>query len=95
MTNSYEVEKQYLDNRIVTLKTTLDSLTNTGVSQGAADTREHLLHYQVKKGDHLHKIADFFYGDGNRYHEIAEENNLTSPYILSVGQSLIIKIAQE
>lgn len=44
--------------------------------------------YVVKKGDSLWKIASSTFGDGNRWVEIAQNNNLSNPSILIVGQEL-------
>lgn len=51
--------------------------------------------YVVKKGDYPYKIAQFFYGDGNRYKQIEADNELKQLYTLKVGQILLIKISQD
>ena len=35
-------------------------------------------------------IAKKYYGDGNKYPEIARANNIANPNIISVGQKLLI-----
>lgn len=52
------------------------------------------IRYKVKKGDYPAKIAKFFYNDWSMYKKIERDNNLHQPYILKVGQILIIKINQ-
>lgn len=47
-------------------------------------------YYTVVKGDTLYGIAKKFYGNGNRYPEIAKANNITNPNIIHVGQKLLI-----
>lgn len=47
-------------------------------------------HYAVVKGDTLARIALTFYGDRERWPEIAEANNLTEPDKLEEGQQLTI-----
>ncbi len=47
--------------------------------------------YTVRAGDDISKIANYFYGDGNRNLEVAAANNLAAPYIIQVGQTLTIK----
>jgi hypothetical protein len=47
-------------------------------------------HYTVKRGDTLSKIAAQFYGDANRYPEIARANGISNPSRIKVGQRLII-----
>lgn len=42
----------------------------------------------VQKGDSLYKIARDYFGDENRWPEIAEENNIEPPYAISVGDNL-------
>ncbi|WP_418222798.1 GH25 family lysozyme [Clostridium isatidis] len=47
-------------------------------------------YHTVVKGDTLWAIAKKYYGDGNRYPEIARVNNIANPNIISVGQKLLI-----
>ena len=47
-------------------------------------------YYTVVKGDTLWAIAKRYYGDGNRYPEIARANNIANPNIIYVGQKLLI-----
>ena len=44
--------------------------------------------YEVKKGDHLWKIAQQVYGDGYKWVEIAKTNKLENVGLLEVGQKL-------
>jgi cytochrome b involved in lipid metabolism len=46
--------------------------------------------YKVQKGEGLWQIAERELGDGYKWIEIAKENNLVKPYVLSVGQELKI-----
>lgn len=46
--------------------------------------------YTVKSGDTLRGIALKFYGDASQYKVIADENNISSPYTIFVGQVLNI-----
>lgn len=46
--------------------------------------------YVVKSGDTLSKIAKEFYGDANRYMDIANANNISNPDKIDVGQELKI-----
>ena len=50
--------------------------------------------YTVKKGDNLWKIAENIYGSGYNWVDIAQENNLTNPDLLAVGQELNIPKAE-
>ncbi len=59
------------------------------------ESKEATVKYVVKKGDYPHKIAKFFYGDGNKYKQIEADNALEQPYTLKVGQVLLIKISQD
>lgn len=47
-------------------------------------------YYTVVKGDTLWGIAKKFYGNGNRYPEIAKANNIANPNIIHTGQKLLI-----
>jgi len=46
--------------------------------------------YTVVSGDTLWAIAERFYGDGNRYHEIAAASNIPNPDLIHPGQVLTI-----
>lgn len=46
--------------------------------------------YKVQNGDSLWSIAQIFYGDGTKDQLIAQANHLQSPYVIQVGQILII-----
>jgi len=46
--------------------------------------------YEVVKGDSLWDIAVRAYGDGYRWVEIAQENNLTNPNVIHSGNILIL-----
>ncbi len=46
--------------------------------------------YVVEPGDTLWAVAERFYGDGNRYHEIANASGIDNPDVIGVGQVLTI-----
>lgn len=46
--------------------------------------------YTVVSGDTLWAISERFYGDGNRYREIASANGIANPDLINVGQVLTI-----
>ena len=46
--------------------------------------------YTVVAGDTLFKIAEKFLGDGNRYNELAQHNNIANPDHIEVGQVITI-----
>ncbi|MFB7722203.1 LysM peptidoglycan-binding domain-containing protein [Nocardia sp. NPDC058058] len=46
--------------------------------------------YTVESGDTLWAIAERFYGDGNRYQQIADANGIPNPDAINVGQVLTI-----
>ena len=49
--------------------------------------------YTVQPGDNLSKISKHFYGDANKYLDIAKANNLDDPDKIKVGQKLVIPAA--
>ncbi len=46
--------------------------------------------HRVQKGDTLYNIAKKYYGDGNRYMEIADKNGISNPNLILDGQELVI-----
>jgi len=46
--------------------------------------------YTIKKGDTLWKIATQHYGDGKKWHEIADANPGLTPSALRVGQTITL-----
>src|SRR5215469_1873100 len=49
--------------------------------------------YTVQPGDTLSKISKRFYGDPNKYPQIAKANNLENPDQIKAGQQLLIPAA--
>jgi len=49
--------------------------------------------YTVRPGDTLSKISKHFYGDANRYPQIAKANHLDNPDQIKPGQQLLIPAA--
>jgi nucleoid-associated protein YgaU len=49
--------------------------------------------YTVRPGDTLSKISKYFYGDANKYPQIAKANNLDDPDQIKTGQELLIPAA--
>jgi nucleoid-associated protein YgaU len=46
--------------------------------------------YTVRSGDNLSKISKYFYGNANKYLDIAKANGLADPDKIRVGQTLTI-----
>lgn len=77
-----------------------NALTNAGYDYAAIQSivnarlgvtpKSSAKYHTVVKGDTLWAIAKKYYGDGNRYPEIARANNIANPNIISVGQKLLI-----
>jgi nucleoid-associated protein YgaU len=44
--------------------------------------------YTIKSGDSLSKISKLFYGDANKYNEIASHNGIADPNKISAGASI-------
>lgn len=75
----------------VNTKTTEKSNKETSDTQTNSNpTPTTTVRHKVKKGENLWGIAQHYYGDGNRYMEIAHANKLTNPSLLRVGQMLTI-----
>jgi len=48
--------------------------------------------YTVQSGDNLSKIAKRFYGDANKYRDIARANGIDDPDKIKVGQDLSLPV---
>lgn len=48
--------------------------------------------YTVQSGDSLSKIAKRFYGDANKYREIAQANGISDPDKIQVGKDLNLPV---
>ena len=44
--------------------------------------------YTIKSGDNLSKVSKLFYGNANKYEQIAKANNLSDPDKIQVGQEI-------
>jgi len=60
------------------------ALSSSTSAAGAANT------YTIKKGDTLWKIASQHYGDGKKWHQIADANPGLTPSALRVGQTITL-----
>ncbi|NSW91982.1 MAG: LysM peptidoglycan-binding domain-containing protein [Firmicutes bacterium] len=68
-----------------------ESNTDTGMHAGEDGVTVNLpTTYKVKKGDTLYNISRMFYNNPNKYIIIMEENNISDPTKIQVGQILII-----
>lgn len=63
------------------------------VSDEAADPTP-VRTYTVRSGDTLWAIAEQFYGDGDRYPEIAEASGIDNPDLIQPGAQLTIPIGE-
>jgi LysM repeat protein len=68
----------------------IQSLVNQKLGVGSKPANNSQRTYIVQKGDTLWGIAKRYYGNGNRYPEIARANNIANPNIIHIGQKLII-----
>lgn len=48
--------------------------------------------YTVKSGDSLSAISKLFYGNANKYPEIAKANNIADPNLVRVGTALSLPV---
>jgi GH25 family lysozyme M1 (1,4-beta-N-acetylmuramidase) len=60
------------------------------LSKSKESSGEYIMQYTVRSGDTLWRIAQLVCGDGKKYPEIAEENNILNPDLIYVGQVLDI-----
>jgi hypothetical protein len=90
-------QNKVLENYGLKFKTLEDSLCNyrNGKSTIKNLNNELIYKYKIRKGDCPWKIAVIFYGNGQKYKLIEQENNLQKPYKLKIGQQIKIKLNQE
>ena len=69
---------------------TLSSLGGSSQQTSQAQIQDCKTKHIIFPGDSLWTIAEHYYGDGGRWREIAEANNLTSYSILTAGQEINI-----
>jgi len=48
--------------------------------------------YTIQSGDNLSKISKRFYGNANKYPEIAKANNIPNPDLIKVGQQVNLPV---
>ena len=46
--------------------------------------------YEIKSGDNLSRVSKLFYGDPNKYEQIAKANNISNPDRIQAGQKINI-----
>ena len=80
--------KQYRDYGTKTCR--ISGNTSMIVSSRETSTAPSGSSYTVQSGDSLWEIAKKNYGDGSRYTELQEANNISDPNKLAVGQVLTI-----
>lgn len=90
--NNYEFKIAELTD---SLRNTTSNIHDTTAAFKSNTTAVISIVYNVKNDDCLSKIAEFFYNDWKEYKRIESDNNLQEPYVLKVGQPLIIKLNQQ
>ncbi|QBI21356.1 LysM peptidoglycan-binding domain-containing protein [Egibacter rhizosphaerae] len=63
-------------------------------SDESDDVTSGVSQHDVREGDHLYGLAENYYGDGERWRDIAEANDLTSEDVLRPGMTLEIPDAE-
>lgn len=94
MQNTNEMMK--LKNENAQLQSTINNLKKqmeekqTQTQTAAPATTASSSNYIVKKGESLWTIAQKELGDGNKYSQLAKDNNIQNPNMLTVGMELKI-----
>lgn len=73
------------------IKDSNDSTASSSTSGGSStSTSTSQITYTILAGDDIMKIANYFYGNGDRTHllMVADANNLRDPYLIYPGNSL-------
>ncbi len=95
--NNVQQSVENLTKENISLKNTLSDLqkNNRVETPATADTitkqdKKSQTEYIVQKNDNLWIIAQKFYGYGFKYKKIADDNNISKPYVVLVGTKLKI-----
>jgi nucleoid-associated protein YgaU len=48
--------------------------------------------YTIKSGDNLSKVSKLFYGNANKYQQIAEANGISDPNLIRAGQQINVPV---
>ena len=48
--------------------------------------------YTIKSGDNLSKVSKLFYGNANKYQQIADANGISDPNLIKVGQQINVPV---
>jgi nucleoid-associated protein YgaU len=48
--------------------------------------------YTIKPGDNLSKVSKLFYGNANKYTQIAEANGISNPDHIQIGQTIQLPV---
>lgn len=85
--------KQYSAKKVI-VQTSSNGTISATTSQNSSreNNKQTITSYTVVSGDTLWHIAKRFLGDGNRYNEIANLNNISNPDKIYIGQ--VLKIPQ-
>lgn len=79
--------KNALGSRYSEVQARVNEILKGGNSSSSSSSANY---YTVQKGDTLWAIAKRYYGDGNKYPQIARANNIANPNIIHIGQKLLI-----
>lgn len=83
-------EYVFAQNKTPTNQVSTTSSASVKVPQTKRETKEVSSSYTVKKGDTLYAIAKKLTGDGSNYKAIANNNGISNPDKIYVGQVLLI-----
>jgi nucleoid-associated protein YgaU len=48
--------------------------------------------YTIKSGDNLSKVSKLFYGNANKYQQIADANGISDPNLIKAGQQINVPV---
>ncbi len=74
----------------ITMDSNEDQTASPTKSEDGSGVGETGKKYVIKAGDTLSKISKEFYGDANKYMDIAKANNISNPDKIQVGQEINI-----
>ena len=92
--NSHSLLLQQYKDSIVALRNQIAKFKPGGANMLLSEDVP-MIHYKIKKGDCITKIAKQYYHEFSKYKQIEEDNHLVKPYTLHLGQTILVRVLEK